>query len=67
MRFIIEEVLMDSIHPQWPGEIFWKIKDRKLDQYRLGMYTTQKAASLMVEKVKQRYSTKVYNYVGRLV
>ena len=56
MRFIVEEVLLSSIHPQWPGAVFFKIKDTKLGRYRLGMYTIKKVGNEALELVKAKFS-----------
>ena len=54
-RFILEEVLLENIHPNWPGGIFFKIKDTTLNHYRLGMYTTKKSGLEALEKVRKVY------------
>ncbi len=55
MRFILEEVLLQSIHPLWPSGVFFKIKDTRLNHYRFGMYTTKKAGQKALKLVEEKF------------
>ena len=49
MRYIVEPIKLDDIHPNWPGETVYKIFDTWNRYYLLGCYTTEETALLMLE------------------
>ena len=54
-RFEIHDVLLGTSHPYFPGELHYKIYDKKLKHYRFGCATTEKVAEGMLERVKRKF------------
>ena len=56
MRFSVERVILEKIHPCFPSESYFKIYDKKLGRYRLGMYTSEDVALPYLNKVKEKFN-----------
>jgi len=54
-RFIVEEVILESDHPQWPGQLMYRIKNTEKNEYRMEMYTTAKSANKACKSLNIRY------------
>ena len=50
-RFEIHDVVIGTDHPCFPGELHYKIYNKKLKHYRFGCATTQEAAEWMMAQL----------------
>ena len=54
MRYMIERVKLDKLHPLWPEQEFYGILDTQTGRMSLGLYTTYDAAQEMLNIKKSR-------------